>query len=141
MKKEDVKIGNIVFYKKNWDGFITQAKVIELKPSLTTEDDYYVKLKNICHPELTKKDILYNATGITFLSIYEIYKSMDELKIGIKKKENEIIQKYKSEIKNINDLINFPFHHCFCGEEYTDYEAIQAYKERAMEFGFNVTKK
>lgn len=55
MKKEDVKIGNIVFYKKNWDGFITQAKVIELKPSPTTEDDYYVKLKNICHPELTKK--------------------------------------------------------------------------------------
>ena len=46
----------------------------------------YVKLKNICHPELTKKDSLYRATRITFRPVCKIYKSIDELKIGIKKK-------------------------------------------------------
>ena len=43
------------------------------------------------------------------------------------------INKYKSEIKNLEDLLRFPLKHCFCGEEYTDYEALSAYKARVTE--------
>lgn len=43
------------------------------------------------------------------------------------------IKKYKAEIKDINDLIRFPLKYCFNGEEYTDYEAMKAYKIRAKE--------
>lgn len=43
------------------------------------------------------------------------------------------IEKYKAEIKDINDLIRFPLKYCFNGEEYTDYEAMKAYKIRAKE--------
>lgn len=45
---------------------------------------------------------------------------------------------YKESIKTVEDLINFPLSHCFCGEEYTEYEVIAAYKERAKEFGFEI---
>ena len=41
--------------------------------------------------------------------------------------------KYKREIKNLNDLLQFPLHHCFCGDEYTDWEAVEAYKTRVKE--------
>ena len=43
------------------------------------------------------------------------------------------ISEYKREIKNLNDLLQFPLHHCFCGDEYTDWEAVEAYKTRAKE--------
>ena len=45
----------------------------------------------------------------------------------------QLINKYKSEIKNLEDLLRFPLEHCFCGEEYTDYEALSAYKARVTE--------
>ena len=44
----------------------------------------------------------------------------------------QLINKYKSEIRNLEDLLRFPLKHCFCGE-YTDYEALSAYKARATE--------
>ena len=49
------------------------------------------------------------------------------------KKSDELINKYKAEIKDMNDLLHFPLEHCFNGEEYTEYEAMEAYKIRANE--------
>ena len=43
------------------------------------------------------------------------------------------INEYKHEIKNLNDLLQFPLHHCFCGDEYTDWNAVEAYKARVKE--------
>lgn len=43
------------------------------------------------------------------------------------------VRRYKEEIKTLEDLLRFPLNHCFMGEEYTDYEAIRAYKERVKE--------
>jgi hypothetical protein len=46
----------------------------------------------------------------------------------------KLVDKYKEEIKNLNDLLKFPLEYCIsCGEEYTDYEAQKAYKIRANE--------
>lgn len=42
------------------------------------------------------------------------------------------IEQYKSEIKNLNDLLQFPLKHFLYGED-TDYEAVEAYKSRANE--------
>lgn len=43
------------------------------------------------------------------------------------------ISEYKLEIKNLNDLLQFPLHHCLCGDEYTDWNAVEAYKARVKE--------
>lgn len=46
----------------------------------------------------------------------------------------KLVQKYKSEIKTLKDLIAFPLNHCIsCGEEYIDWEAQRAYRLRANE--------
>ena len=44
-----------------------------------------------------------------------------------------LVRTYCEEIKDINDLIRFPLKHCFGGEEYTEYEAREAYCIRAKE--------
>ena len=46
--------------------------------------------------------------------------------------ENQV-KEYKEEIKTLEDLLRFPLDHCFRAEEYSDYEAIKAYKERVKE--------
>ena len=36
-------------------------------------------------------------------------------------------------MKDLKDLLKFPLNHCLNGEEYTDYEAKAAYKQRVNE--------
>lgn len=46
----------------------------------------------------------------------------------------ELVERYKSEIRTLRDLLEFPLSHCLaCGEEYTEYEAQKAYRIRANE--------
>ncbi len=52
---------------------------------------------------------------------------------AVNEKGKELIEKYKSEIKNIGDLLDFPLNHCLCGDECIDYDAVTAYKIRWME--------
>jgi len=49
------------------------------------------------------------------------------------KEKQTAIENYKQEIKDLNDLLRFPLKHCFCGDEYTDENAVCAYKIRAKE--------
>lgn len=57
---------------------------------------------------------------------------------AIKKANQKIVDDYKKEITDIASLVVFPLSHTFYAEEYTDYEAIRAYKERAKELGFEI---
>lgn len=43
------------------------------------------------------------------------------------------ISEYKDEIKNLHDLLQFPLKHCLCGDGYTDFDAIDAYKAKVKE--------
>ncbi len=43
------------------------------------------------------------------------------------------VKSYCKEIKTLEDLLKFPINHCFCGKEYTDFEALEAYKIKAKE--------
>lgn len=52
---------------------------------------------------------------------------------ALEKKNQERIDSYCKQIKTLTDLLNFPLYHCFDGDEYTDYEAIKAYKIRTKE--------
>lgn len=56
----------------------------------------------------------------------------------LKKENQKRVDNYKAEITDIASLVVFPLSHTFGAEEYTDYEAIRAYKERARELGFKI---
>ena len=68
----------------------------------------------------------YNA-----LEDYMFLTEKDAIDVFEKSRE-ELINKYKEEIKTVKDLITFPLVHCLCGE-YANYESIEAYKIRAKE--------
>lgn len=62
-----------------------------------------------------------------------VFATLEEAHFANIKKSDELISKYKAGIKDMNDLLRFPLEHCFNGEEYTEYEAMEAYKIRANE--------
>lgn len=140
MKRKNVKIGKKVYYQEPWSGQIIQAE-IAAPDEFSVMCNNIVEVNNICRPEVEKSNPMYISRGIVCCPINKLYENLDEIKAAIKEKWKNDVQKYKNKIKNIEDLINFPLSHCFCGEEYTEYEAIQAYKERAKELGFNIVEK
>lgn len=63
-----------------------------------------------------------------------IFKTKEDALKAYKESSNKLIEKYKNEIKTLEDLIKFPLSHCIaCGEEYTEEEAREAYEIRAKE--------
>lgn len=114
MNVNEVKIGKSVYYQEPWSRCIEIAKIIEII------DDTVVKLK--CETYGTRN-----------YPIDKLYTSVDELKKAIKEKFANDVQALKNSIKTIEDLLIFPLLHCLCGEEYTEYEAIHAYKAKAKE--------
>jgi hypothetical protein len=87
--------------------------------------------------ENTKVDIytiLSLDNGGTFgAPIDHIFKTKKEARNAHIEESKKLIKEYKESITNIDELVKFPLEHCFNGEEYTDYKAIQAYKERVKE--------
>lgn len=63
-----------------------------------------------------------------------IFKTKEDAIKSYEESANKLIEKYRNEIKTLEDLIKFPLSHCIaCGEEYTEEEANEAYKIRAKE--------
>jgi len=71
----------------------------------------------------------------SFAAIEEcIFKTKEDALKAYKESSNKLIEKYKNEIKTLEDLIKFPLSHCIaCAEEYTEEEAREAYEIRAKE--------
>lgn len=66
--------------------------------------------------------------GTFGVSTEDVFSSAADAYDAIRKKHDELVQKYCDEIKTVEDLVNFPLEHCLIGEEYTEYEAVDAYK-------------
>ncbi|SEF90931.1 hypothetical protein [Lachnospira multipara] len=63
-----------------------------------------------------------------------IFKTKEDAIKSYKTSSNKLVEKYKNEIRTLEELIKFPLSHCIaCGEEYTEEEAREAYKIRAKE--------
>lgn len=63
-----------------------------------------------------------------------VFETKDEAYQALIDESTKVVNGYKSEIKTLKDLLMFPLSHCIsCGEEYTDWDAQKAYKERIME--------
>lgn len=71
--------------------------------------------------------------GTFYARIENIFNTKEEALEAAKSKSEKLVRKYMNEIKTLKDLLQFPLDHCFNGDEYTDYEAMEAYKRRATE--------
>ena len=114
MNVNEVAIGKSVYYEEPWSRCIEMAKIIGII------DDTVVKLK--CEPYGTRN-----------YPIDKLYITVDELQENMKKEFAKNVSALKGSIKTVEDLIIFPLMHCLCGEEYTEHEAIHAYKAKAKE--------
>ena len=67
----------------------------------------------------------------------KLYVLEEDARSALYKMEHELLQRYKSEIYTVRDLVNFPLRHCIYGNDH-DSLASLAYKLRAEELGFIV---
>lgn len=130
MTEAEVKIGQTVWFKEHWSGMIQEAKVIDILP-MEDQKRYpgkkYAKLK--C-------DI--GTCGSLLDGLYPSFKACKE---AVLKAFADDVVEYKAEIKTIQDLIIFPLKYIVSdAEEYSDDAARRAYKERAEELGFTISK-
>lgn len=130
MKENEVKIGQTVYFQEHWSEVIQEAKVTDILP-MEDQKRYpgkkYAKLK--CR------------IGTCGASLENIYPSFKACEGAVRKTFIENVEKYKSEMKTVRDLIIFPLEHTVSdAEEYSNDAARRAYKERAEELGFITSK-
>ena len=77
------------------------------------------------------RSLEYNSCFLAFEE--NIFLSKNKALKDSSEKYAGLVRTYCKEIKDIDDLIRFPLKHCFGGEEYTEYEAREAYCIRAKE--------
>ena len=122
MKVSEVKIGQEVCYVEAWSDNIIEGTI-----------------QNIIQVNDTPCCVLKEKYGTETRAIESLYPPVDACKKAMEEESKQLIAKYKAEIKTLEDLIRFPLNHNVgSAEEYTNYEAIAAYKERANELGYVV---
>ena len=120
-------IGDVIWFCESW----TDRIVCGVISNIILEKEYYEVEGNVYRFGGEKSFI-----GTCPVAFDNYWETEEEARFAITQRNKKRIEKYKSEIVTVQDLVNFPLINNFGSEEYTDYEAIQAYKERATELGF-----
>lgn len=126
----DIKINQKVWFKEHWTERIVCGFVSETTKRSDNED-YIIEIKGKSYSE-------DSFIGTTHQSPNNLFVTKEEVIAVTKKANQKRVDNYKAEITDIASLVAFPLSHTFYAEEYTDYEAIKAYKERAKELGFEI---
>lgn len=123
IKEEDIKIGDRVQFEEYW----TQRSLCGYVNRFSTGQRVQVTL---------------DTNSIAYVKLESLYRSKNDCIKGIQEKNDKIVAEYKAEITDLESLIAFPLKHNVgqC-EEYTDYEAIRAYTERAAELVLPIVTK
>ena len=124
-----MKVGDIVYFYEHWTDSIEKGKI----ESLNEFDG--VKTAEVKHIGIVDMDgaTICKTYGTSTRKIEALYPSSTAAYEAYFKKNIENTNKYKDEIKTLKDLVVFPLYNCLNGEEYTDYDAKEAYKQRAKE--------
>lgn len=126
----DIKINQKVWFKETWTERIVCGFVSEITRHSDNEG-HIIKVKG-------KSYLEDSFIGITHQSPDNLFVTKEEAIAAAKQESQDWVDDYKKEIADIASLVAFPLSHTFYAEEYTDYEAIRAYKERAKELGFEI---
>lgn len=131
MNKNDIKVGNKVWFQEYLTERIVYGIVEQIGDNEIGNDVVKIHGKHY--------DNGNSFLGPCWKSFKDIYKTKYDCINDVRAKKDVIVKKYKAEIVDLYSLINFPLEHNVgqC-DEYTDYEAIRAYKERAAELGFDI---
>ncbi len=119
------KIGDKAYTYENWTGLVYEVEIEDIKEniyeihflSVVNRNGIEIE-KGIGNSQRTEENLWENAE--------EVYKYLDD-------KSAKNVEKLLEQIETVEDLIKFPLWHCLNGEEYTDYDAIKAYKIKAKE--------
>ena len=112
------KLGDIVYVNNAWT-VAEKCEVTEIGDKDADDEYFYVhSLDNV---------------GSFCALRSDIYATKEEAIAAYQEKSAKNVEQYKKEIKGLKELLEFPLTHCLNGEEYTDYDAIEAYKIMASE--------
>ena len=122
MNKNEVRIGDKIWFQENWTGRITYGIVTEIS-------DNDVRLDGVSRDD----NSFIGSSGAIWGNMY---KTKDDAVKGVREKDDRLVAKYKAMMPDIKGLVQFAldYNTCRC-EEYTDECAIRAYTERAKELG------
>lgn len=115
--KRDWKPGDPCFFLASWSGAVTKARISEI------HNDPHPYARLVC---------LEPAPGDTCRCLDELFLTSRDAQDAAVSASNGRRDAFESEIRTVEDLVRFGFEHCVCrAEEYTDWEARDAYKNRA----------
>lgn len=110
--KMNFKVGDVVYF--NYFDFIREATIVRIKGDFA--------------------DLKWTDGGSNTIRLTKLYHTNEECLHAMKLKSEQTIQNYKSQIKTVEDLVEFMYNNCVaCAEEYTDWDARKAAAERAKE--------
>lgn len=124
-----MNIGDIVYFYEHWSHAIEKCEIIKFKE---IDDVKAVEVKSIGSVD-KNGNIICKSYGTSTRRIEDLYPSYKAIYDALEKKSQDRTMKYMEEIKTIKDLIEFPLLHCLNGDEYTDYDAKKAYKQKVSE--------
>lgn len=118
MRIAEVKVGQTVWFYEGWTNTIEEATITGIVSNSNVE---YVSLD------------VHNA-GMCNRTLDDIYPSKQACEKAVTIKDENTIDSYKREIKDLKSLVTFAVTHCIGpSEEYTDYNARKAFISRAEE--------
>ena len=119
-------IGDTVYFQEYWSKNFVEGTITELYDTggMRCNNCYFVNQDGVRIGKMV---------GTVGALPGEYFSTVSELANYVESRDHARVKEMKASIKNLNDLLAFPLDHCFCGEEYTDEDAIKAYKERTFE--------
>ena len=116
--KTDWKKGDICFIHEHWTDNIEKAQI----KAIETQNG-----KTVYHVHCL------DTYGDTSRHAEHLFRTKEEGQNAVADKSNEKMAKYEAMMTDVESLIRFAYeHNVHPCEEYTDWEAINAYKNRAL---------
>lgn len=115
---------------------IEKLKIEDIRYDESAKINYYY-VSHLCTVDRKGMDI-DNTHGNSGIKTEDIFETYTEAFNERDKRTDNRIQSYLDRINSTNDLVKLPLLYNFGCEEYTYYEAIEAYKLKAKELGFEV---
>lgn len=118
------KIGDNIYFE-NIDTGLASGTIVDI-----------CEYKNISTNKIDKMFMVHDNTNLGTIGVKtdKIWKTKDEAKTAIKLEHERVVKAYKDEISDINALIKFMYdNNVSTAEEYTDWDARQAARERTKE--------
>lgn len=126
MKKNEIRIGSLVWIIESWTEDIHCYKVEEF---ISENGDKCVKLHGAQH----------GVYGTVYRKISEVWPSYEAASEERKYWQEAVKDIYRNQIQTLEDLVHFMYDNTVaCCEEYTDWDARAVAREKAAEFGIEL---